>query len=359
MTSTPFFTIPEQPVSTALSEREELILRTIIQGYVLTANPVGSAVLANMLEDTVKLSSATIRNVMAHLEELGYITHPHTSAGRIPTDKGYRLYVNTLTQQQISASGNEAQAIHQLAQAHKESALRDASKILGVLSHVLGVVQIPQVGDLLIQKLDLIALSSMRILVVIAFDSDVVRTITLEASFTIDHTRLDDIARFINERISGKTLRYVREHFANIIQDSTLTLRNDTESPLLRLFIDSVDMLFAQHSSERVHVAGAQHLLQQPEFGSPEKMRGVIELIENEDVIIHLLEQTDVPDGSVHVSIGHELNNQSLDDYSLVSAQYTIAGARCSVGLIGPKRMNYAKMIALVGNVAGILSTKE
>jgi len=353
-----YFSAPEHHTSPLLTEREELILRTIIQSYVLTANPVGSQVLAKILEADVKLSSATVRNVMANLEEMGYITHPHTSAGRIPTDKGYRTYVDSLSNHRVFNLADDSVAIHQLASANKESALRDASKILGVLSHVLGVVQIPSVGDLHVQKIELIALSSTRILVVIAFDSDVVRTITLESSFDIDHSRLDDISRFIHERISGRTLRYVREHFSGIIQESSVSM-HDTESPLLRLFIDSVDTLFTQHSAERVHVAGAQHLLQQPEFGSPEKMRGVIELIENEDVIIHLLEQSEVPDGGVRVSIGAELNNESLDDYSLVSAHYTIAGARCSVGLIGPKRMNYTKMIALVGNVAGILSAKE
>lgn len=335
--------------SLELTEREQMILRAVIQSYVLTANPVGSQNLVKALESDVKLSSATIRNVMADLEEMGYITHPHTSAGRIPTDKGYRLYVDSLMQLDSLTRSEERTVIANLSASAKESVLRDASKVLGSISKLLGVVQIPSVADLIVRKIELIALSSTRILIVVALDSDIVRTLTLEAAFEIDHTQLDEVARMVNERISGKALRYVHEHFPSMMSE----IGNNA---LIRLFIDSVDQLFNRPEGERVHVAGTQYLLHQPEFDSPQRMRGVIELVENEEVIIHLLERSGEND-KVQVTIGSELDNQMLQDYSLVSATYTIGSATCSVGLIGPKRMNYAKMVSLVGTVASALST--
>lgn len=334
-----------------LSEREQTILSAIIQSYILSATPVGSQTLAATLAGIVKLSPATVRNVMSDLETMGYIMHPHTSAGRIPTDKGYRLYVDSLLHHATAALAPQVEVEQNLAgtiaMQGTETALREASKLLGSLSQLLAVVQIPSVLDLVVRRIELVALSSTRLLVVIDFNSDVVRTLTMEAGFEIDHASLDGIARAVNERIAGRQLRYIREHFADM-------MRSSSAQPVVRLFIDSVDSLFAATTAGRLHVAGVQHLLQQPEFTTPESMRGVVELIENEDVIIHVL---DGADDGISVRIGSELNDSFLNDYSLVAARYTVGTAVCAVGLIGPKRMNYAKMMSLVGTVANSLST--
>ena len=134
----------------SLSEREELILRAIVQSYVSSANPVSSAALMKQLESDLKVSSATIRNVMAHLEEQGYINHPHVSAGRVPTDLGYRYYVDSLMAPE-SLTTSEAKALQtNLSSGTTENLLRDASRLLGVVSRLLGVVQLPTVGDLTI-----------------------------------------------------------------------------------------------------------------------------------------------------------------------------------------------------------------
>jgi heat-inducible transcriptional repressor len=352
MTSIQFPTYHNFPPHRDLSERERFILRAIVHLYILTAQPVGSRHLSKYLERSLKLSPATIRNVMSDLEEMQYISHPHTSAGRIPTDKGYRFYVDSLMDVEHLSEPERLTVSSNLLQNPKETILRDASKLLSSISRYLGVVEIPQILDLVVQKIELIALSSMRLLVVIALDSNVVRTVTLEAAFEIEASTLDEISRWINERVSGRTLSFLKKHFAEVISQDA------HEQPLIRLFVDSVDQLFSKEQSgeDRLHVAGAQQLLHHPEFDDVARVRGIIELIEEEDVIIHLLDKNEDASGGLKIVIGEEMDNELLHDYSLIISGYQLGAAAGCIGLIGPKRMNYSKMASLVQFVANTLS---
>ncbi|MFM8437134.1 MAG: hypothetical protein ACKOAX_01560, partial [Candidatus Kapaibacterium sp.] len=190
----------EAGATNGLTEREELILRAIVQSYVLSANPVSSAALMKQLESDLKVSSATIRNIMAHLEERGYVNHPHVSAGRVPTDLGYRYYVDSLMAPEALSQSEASTLKANLSTGTTELLLRDASRLLGVVSRLLGVVQLPTVGDLTIRRIELVPLSSTRLLVVVAFDSDVLRTVTLETDSDIAAESLDAVSRVMNER---------------------------------------------------------------------------------------------------------------------------------------------------------------
>ncbi len=335
-----------------LSEREQAILRTIIHLYLLNATPVGSRNLAKYLHEELKLSPASIRNVMADLEDLELITHPHTSAGRVPTDKGYRIYVDSLMNIE-QLTNDELLAIEQkLSSTSQESVLKEASRILGMLSRYLGIVEIPHISDLKVHKIELIPLSSSRLLVVLDMDSNIVKTVTIEAEFEIDMIYLREISSFINERISGQNLSFIKENFTEIINEF-----DSGEKPLVRLFIDSVEKVFnIDRTSERIHIAGTQNLLKYPEFEDLERVKGVVELIENEDIIIHLLDKWDNSRDGLRVLIGREMQNELLEDYSLVISNYELGSATGSIGLIGPKRMNYSKMVSLVQYISGILS---
>jgi heat-inducible transcriptional repressor len=339
-----------------LTDREKFILRSIVQAYILTASPVGSRFLSKYVEEC-KLSPATIRNVMADLEEMEFISHPHTSAGRVPTDKGYRLYVDSLMNiEHISESEQIVVDTHLLAHPY-EGALKDASRILGSLSHYLAIVELPNLADIIVRQIQLMPLSSQRLLVVVELESKLVRTVTLETDIDIQSATLDIVSTFINSKISGKSLRYIRLNFVSILQEHS----NFLHSSLFRLFVESVDVLFKPHQAneEKVHIAGTQNLLKYPEFDNPEHVRGIIELVESEDIIIHLLDRKDgISDTGIKVIIGDELGEEKLKNYSLVSGSYSISGANGSIGLIGPKRMNYSKMISLVEYVAGALSNQ-
>lgn len=341
------------PHDRELNDREKSILRSIVQSYILTATPVGSRFLSKTSEEFT-LSPATIRNVMADLEEMQFISHPHISAGRVPTDKGYRCYVDTLMDVQALPEQERHVVKERLTALSQEQALKDASKILGALSHCLAIVELPQMSDIIIKRVHLLPLSSDRLLIAMELKSNIVRTVTLETDLSVDSSALDQTAEFINSRISGKSIRFVREHLVEMMMEGVKGHHN-----LLRLFIDSVDTLLNPHAlnDEKVHIAGAQHLLEYPEFDSPNQLRGVIELVENEDVIIHLLDQREEKiDNSVQIVIGNEMKEQRLIEYSMVMGSYSMKGAYGSIGLIGPKRMNYAKMVSLVKYMGQVLS---
>ncbi len=344
--------IVSKEIKNPLNARQREVLRAIVYLYILNASPVGSRTLSKFLSSTLHLSAATIRNVMADLEEFEYINHPHTSAGRIPTDKGYRFYVDNiselaeLTDQEVRAVKNS------LSSGTSDKVLKDASKVLGLLSKYLGVVQIPHLLDLIVHRIELISVSSNRLLVVIALDSNIVRTVTLEAGFEFDRKYIKEISSYINEKVSGKRLRYLRENFEELIGDF-----DNKDTPLVRLFVDSLDKIFHyQGNQDRILTAGTQNLLEYPEFEDLGRVKGVIELIENEDIIIHLLEKHDESKGGIKVLIGKELETNLLDDYSIVMTNYRIGSAQGTIGLIGPKRMNYPKMISIVANVSQMLS---
>ncbi len=335
-----------------LSEREKSILRSIIQQYILHASPVGSRNLSRLLERELKLSPATIRNVMSDLEAMELISHPHTSAGRVPTDKGYRLYVDSIMDL-IELTDVEIKAVQESISGNSpEMILKEASRLLGFLSHYLGIVEIPLITNLIVEKIELIELSSNRLLIVLALDSNIVRTLTLEAEFEIDSRRLAYISQYINEKISGKPLRFLKDNFLDLIGDSVYF-----HTPLVRLFIDSLDKIFELYkTTERIHIAGAQSMLSHPEFEDLHKVKGVIELIESEDMIIHILDQNERYEPGARVFIGSEMQKQELEDFSLIVSGYSIGSATGSIGLIGPKRMNYSKMLALVQYVANVIS---
>lgn len=334
-----------------LSDRESEILRRIIQLYILKAVPVGSRTLAKYIEQEVKLSPASLRNIMSDLEELDYISHPHTSAGRIPTDKGYRFYVDTINDLASLHFPDVSDVKTSLDSSQPDSILKDASKMLGMMSKYIGLVRIPLITDFIVQKIELIPITSTRILVVIALNSNLVRTVSLEGNFEINSKYLSEISSYINDKISGKPLGFLKESFKDLISEF-----DKKDAPIVRLFTESLDKIFSRENTEdKIILAGTQNLLEHPEFDEPGRFKSVIELIENEDVIIHLLEQNEEPSG-IKVLIGREMQNDILDDYSLVLSSYQIGSAKGSIGLIGPKRMNYPKMIRIVKSVAESLS---
>ena len=169
-----------------LNDREQEILRSIVNLYILKAIPVGSRKLSKFLEGKLFLSPPTMRNIMADLEELNYINHPHTSAGRVPTDKGYRFYVDSMKSIE-NLTTSEINEVNKLGKINElsDQVLKEASKLLGSLSNYLSIVSIPKLINLVVRKIELIALSSNRLLIVLELESNIVRTVTLESDFEI------------------------------------------------------------------------------------------------------------------------------------------------------------------------------
>lgn len=353
--------LPATDPSQELTSREQSILQAIVHNFILHATPVGSRHLSKYLQTELKLSPATIRNAMADLEELGLITQPHTSAGRVPTDKGYRYYVDSLMNVESLSDREKSSIADGITVAlHSENVTRDVSKVLGSLSHYLSVVRLPQITRSTIERIELYRLVTNKILVAVTLNSDVVRTITLEAHFEIDHDHLHETQMLLNERLVGRSLNFVRENVAEVVRDAQAS-----NHALLRLFVDSAEKLFAYEqpalSNGTVHIAGAQNLFDYPEFGAAERVRTIIELMESEEVIVHLLDSAASQEGHVRVMIGQEMASSLMGEYSLLTTQYRYAGtdAAGAIGLIGPKRMNYSRMISIMQHVASVLAQSE
>ena len=334
-----------------LNDREKTILRSVIYTFIQTAAPVGSRYISK--RHSLGLSAATVRNVMSDLEELGYIDHPHTSAGRVPTDKGYRFYVDSLIELEKLSRGEQNAIQSQLQTVpDPEDVLRETSRLISTISHQLGIVSAPKLSSGILEKIELVPLSSTRIMIIISIQSGFVKTMMMEVQAEISRPKLEDVARLLNERLSGITLEQIRRTFPARVQD----LQHE-ETGLIRLFVDSVDKLFDDsRGHEKVHIGATTSLLSQPEFENADKFRSVIELLENEDIIVHVLEEAGWRDGAIAITIGSESGDEKMKDFSLITTPYTIGGTRGTVGVIGSKRMDYQKVIPIVDYVAKTIS---
>ena len=271
-----------------LNEREKNVLRYIIQQFILTASPVGSRNIAKKYD--IGVSPATVRNIMSDLEESGYINHPHTSAGRVPTDKGYRLYVDSLMSIQKLRSREKDLIDNSFGTEKPETdeMVRLAGKLLSSITRQLACVSYPNLDSGIFEKLQIVSISSTRIMIVISIKSGLVKTITLEMNSEIKDSQLESVQILLNERLSGLTFKEIRNTFSDRFQDV-----DEIQKPVIRLFIDSVDKIFKDEiKSDRVIVTGAKNIIHHPEFENPENFQSVIEMIEDKDIIIHIMEKS-------------------------------------------------------------------
>ena len=336
-----------------LNDREKTILRSIVQQFILTASPVGSRNITKKFN--VGVSPATVRNIMSDLEDSGFINHPHTSAGRIPTDKGYRYYVDTLMEIQKLKNSDKGIIDKSLDQSSLETdeILKIASRLLSSITRQIACVTYPKLDNGILAKIQLVSLSLTRLLVVVSIQSGLVKTITLEFESEVENTKLQKVEALLNERLNGLTFQEIRKTFKERFSDI-----GDIEKPIIRLFIDSVDKIFRdQVTEEKVLITGATNVIQQPEFDDPEKFQSVIELIEDKDIIIHIMDKKKSESiNSVLISIGRENEEEKLNEYSLITKEYTFGETSGTVGIIGPKRMEYSKVVAIVSYLGDMLS---
>ncbi len=333
-----------------LTDREKTVLHYVVQDFIETATPIASRYISRRHEEVLGLSSASIRNVMSDLEEMGYIGHPHTSSGRVPTDLGYRFYLNRLMEMELARlSEADQNAIRENLSAAEEQdeIFRESSKVLAKISRQLCIVTSPHISSGTFDRLELVPLTGNRVMVIIAIKSGLVRTIMMEVASEIRREKLEDLSRFLNERLSGLSLQEIRETFSERVRDA-----KNEETGLIRLFIDSVDKLFVPGKTDRLHIGGTETIIEQPEFASPTDFRSVIELVSNEEIIIHILEKHEAKPNEIRVTIGEENEEKELHPYSVITTTYSLGDVAGTVGVIGPRRMPYSKMIPLVEYVA-------
>ncbi len=340
-------------MSEILSHREKEILKYIVENFVKSALPIGSRAISKQTD--LNLSSATIRNVMSDLEELEFLSTPHTSAGRIPTDKGYRYYVNSLMSKEILSESEINFLKSQIEEIRtgttdKDDIYIETSKILGKISHQLAVVSQPFLKSGVLEKLDIIRLSSNKLLVVINIKSGFVKTVILEIDSEISKSKLEKLTAFLNEKLQGLTLKVIRETFSDRIKEYQYQ-----DSELVQLFINSIDEIYSEDiKGNKIYIGGTGEVILQPEFDDPKNFRNIIELTEDKNLVLHIFRNID--EEKVSISIGNENPDHKLIDYSVICSNYSIGEIKGNIGILGPKRMNYSKMISLIEYTSKLIS---
>ena len=344
----------DNAASEPLSEREQEILRLVVKSFVHTAGPVGSRFLARSYP--LGLSAASIRNTMSDLEEAGYLDHPYTSAGRIPTELGYRTFVDELMEASSLATAEKRLIRMELdaIMGNTEALLQESSRMLGRLSNLLGIVLSPNLSTGVLERLEVVPLSSSRMMFVISVRGGLVKTIVLEIDSELKREDLERVVALLNERLAGLTLEEIRRTYAQRVRDL------DDRTGIVRLVLNQSGTLFSEGvGGRRIRFGGAQNIMTQPEFQAPEDLRSLIELLEDEHFIVQLLEDrlpaSQDEAGRALISIGSENRDGKTDKYSIVTARYRLGETVGTVGVIGPTRMDYGRVVALVEDMASLL----
>jgi heat-inducible transcriptional repressor len=335
-----------------LSEREIEILEEIVRNYILTASPTGSRFIAKRKH--FDLSAATIRNIMGDLEEKGYITHPHTSAGRIPTDKGYRYYVDGLMSLG-EIPGNVQNDIRNSLIAIPPSDLRmlmDAtSRALSRATNQLGVILAPRLNNGIFRHVHMYEISLNRYMVHLTIDSGFVKTMVIELHSEISPARLENACRIMNERCGAMTLDQICAGGDSVFSDI-----EDDNLGVIRLFVPSFRRMMSCQDSSEIYTQGEMNMLLKPEFFDRDQVGAVIEILEEKQMLMHLFEKIDAEQGRVTVSIGGEIENGQFSSFSIVKTKYSIGHLEGTMGIIGPKRMPYPLLVSAVDYTARTLS---
>jgi heat-inducible transcriptional repressor len=345
-------------VSEELSRRERRVLEAVIRSYVETAEPAGSRTLSRRFG--LGVSPATIRNTMSDLEEKGYLFHPHTSAGRIPTNKAYRLYVDSLLSlpplqpldsgrlaEEITA-GNGSSPI--------ETILRRAAQTLGVLTQELGVALGPQLDRSVLRRLELARVSGERLLMILTLDAGVMRTVFVEVPGEIADNALAEVTTVLNERLGGLTLGQLRMSLPARLRD----MRADpSASELLNIFVQEGEQLFEAAlpatETHQIVLGAASVLAEQPEFSAADRLRRLLALTETPQALGDAIrKRTQAP--GISITIGAEHDDPRLEDFTVVTAEYHVGSLAGVIGVIGPTRMPYDKVISLVSHTSRLLS---
>jgi len=334
-----------------LDERSREILQWVISSYVVTGKPVGSRKIARRSRE--QLSAATVRNIMADLEEMGYLRQPHASAGRIPTDKGYRIYVDYLLHRKDITPGERALIDDALRSEDTPSHLMHrTSQILSAGSRQVGIVVSPPISRVVLQYIQFVKLSENRILVILVSRAGLVQNRIIHPAEEYSNTELDQAARYIMENFSNMSLIEIRTRIGRMIQEERAVYDR-----FMRRVLVLGSQTFSQTDDESqsdVYLDGASNLIKMPEFSDIGKMTALVQAIEHKSRLATLIAECIRGDSEeVKITIGAENSLPGIEDCTLVASRYVIdEGTHGSLGILGPTRMEYGRAISLVEYVA-------
>ena len=336
-----------------LSNRERTILDRLVNCFIDTGEPVGSRTLS---KGGLDLSAATVRNSMADLEEKGYVFQPHTSAGRVPTDKGYRVFVDALMEQQQISEDDRRRLMDMvedcIRESNVESLVGQVSHVIADVSHQLGVALMPGFNKGIFRSLEMVQLSESKMLLIVTIQSGLVKTMVMEVDAQIAAGALDATRRVVNERLSGLTIEEMLKEVEERLMSSS-----EGSPKLLRMICDNADSLFEVVHEEDLHLVGTGNFFMQPEFADQQsKLAELSGMFEERTQMADILNGRMGEDG-VAITIGEENESPQLKDCSLLTSKYRFGNVTGVIGMMGPTRMAYNKMVPLLRYIAGLTET--
>lgn len=340
--------------SAPLSERAQHLLKLLVERYIRDGEPVGSRTLAR--EAGLDLSPASIRNVMADLEELGFVASPHTSAGRVPTARGYRFFVDTLLTVKPPSAEEVSRMRAELEQedAQPQALLAAASNMLSAITHLAGVVTLPRREHRSWRHIEFVPLSGNRVLAILVVNEGEVQNRVLNLGRPYEAATLQEISNYLNSHFTGRDLATLRSELL-----AELNRTRESMNELMRTAIAMAEkMVQARPAEEQANyvLAGETNLMEFAELSDVEKLRRLFEAFSQKREILHLLDQCIAAQG-VQIFIGEESGYRVLDECSVVTAPYRVGDEVVGVlGVIGPTRMAYERVIPIVDVTARLLS---
>ena len=355
------------PAEKSPDARGQAVLSAIIKEHLATGEPVGSRTVAEYFARTTGWSSATIRNVMAELEEAGLLEQPHTSAGRVPTDKGYRFYVDHLVGKARLSRADLAAIDHSLGitqhpregrRAVTGHLMERVSHLLSELSENVGIAVSPSLADNRLQHIEFMRLGDGRILVVLVFSQHVVQNKVIRIDEPLGQEELERTARYLNADFSGKSLLTIRAEILALMQEEKALY--DT---LLRnaALLCERSLEGEETTTGEVYIDGASNILIKPDFADVERLRELFRTFEEKSRLVKILNECiareDCAFGDVHVLIGREHTAPAMQRCALITAPYRIGAGEAfgSLGIVGPVRIEYARTMAVVNYVARLV----
>ncbi|MEJ2546655.1 MAG: heat-inducible transcriptional repressor HrcA [Gemmatimonadota bacterium] len=324
----------------ALSEREKQVLQAVVDAYIDSAEPAGSRRIVRQFE--LGVSPATVRNTMADLESKGFLTHPHTSAGRMPTDLAYRYYVDELMGPRNLTPGQRARLEKELVGSSPpnelQSLVQRAATVLGLITGELGLSVGPLLAEAILRRLDLVPVHSEKALLVLTLESGVVRTVYVDLPTALPAETLSAIAAVLNERLAGGSLREIHGTLTERLRD--IQLPDSSANDFVNIFVQSGPEIF-------------EWALR---FNSGDRLRALMELAEKRELLASVLHQRGSADGP-QITIGTEHGAPELSGLTIVTASYAVGQLAGVVGVIGPTRMPYEKIVAVVDTTSSLVSS--
>ena len=329
-----------------LSERKVKILQAIIRNYLETGEPVGSRTISKYTD--LNLSSATIRNEMSDLEEMGYILQPHTSAGRIPSDKGYRLYVDTMMEQK-DREIEEMKEVMVQKEDKMDQLLKQVAKLLAVNTNYASMITTPTIHTNKLKFIQLSRVDVNQLLAVVVVEGNVIKNNIIHTAEELDDETLLKLNILLNTHLNGLTIEEI-----NLGMISSLKQQAGIHSEIVADVIDAIAESIHAEEDLEVYTSGANNIFKYPELADQQKASSIINTFEEKQLLTELVQEnlSDDNNTGIQVYIGEETPIQSMKDCSVVTATYELGeGMRGTIGIIGPKRMDYDKVIGTLKTI--------